>query len=71
MRQQTLVKQKDRAGVEEFARKNGTTVEGEYARRVLRDEVSDSSIHISFCIVICVRPFAALCVMSNNYIGQL
>ncbi|XP_070181966.1 spermatogenesis-defective protein 39 homolog isoform X2 [Littorina saxatilis] len=35
---ETLVKQKDRAGVEEFARKYSATIEAEYARRVLRDE---------------------------------
>ena len=44
------MKQKDREGVEEFARKNSSTVEGEYARRVLREEVSESSVQVSFSI---------------------
>ncbi|XP_076463825.1 spermatogenesis-defective protein 39 homolog isoform X2 [Babylonia areolata] len=35
---ETLVKLKDRAGVEEFSRRNAATLEGDYARRVLRDE---------------------------------
>ncbi|KAL8586877.1 hypothetical protein ACOMHN_050982 [Nucella lapillus] len=34
---ETLVKQKDRAGVEAFARKHSATLEGDYAGRVLRD----------------------------------
>lgn len=35
---ETLIKMKDRAGVEEFARKHGGTVEGQHAQNVLRDD---------------------------------
>ncbi|XP_025104563.1 spermatogenesis-defective protein 39 homolog isoform X2 [Pomacea canaliculata] len=35
---ETLVKLKDRAGVEDFAHKHGGTIEADYARRMLKDE---------------------------------
>lgn len=34
------MKLKDRAGVEDFAQKHGGTIEADYARRMLKDEVS-------------------------------
>ncbi|PVD25821.1 hypothetical protein C0Q70_13484 [Pomacea canaliculata] len=36
---ETLVKLKDRAGVEDFAHKHGGTIEADYARRMLKDEL--------------------------------